>query len=136
MTIDELLALYAPHWEDAPESTFYVLGDRDYLYRVSDVVVPRKCAVKFEDDHIIFAVFYGRNERYLGFALHVKDSTQKPFGAITEPQWIQIVDMTSTIHTEPEAIVDFALMRMLRFKTDGERGHSYILSTRRKDTCL
>jgi hypothetical protein len=122
-----------PHWSVVPESSFYQIGDHDYMYRVSDPVLPRKCTLRFEDDNVAFAVFYGRNEKYLGFVLHAK---KDDFSAVVQPQWVMLADATSKTHTKPAPVVDFAPMRMIKCLSDGALGASYWLSTRRKDTCL
>lgn len=131
--VDSITETCYPHWAVMPDGAFYQIGDYDYMYRMADPVLPRKCTLKFEDNHVAFAVFYGRNEKYLGFVLHAKSDLFVP---IVQPQWVMLTDSTSHNHNTPKPVVDFAPMRMVKCLNDGSLGASYWLSTRRKDTCL
>lgn len=132
MELESIVDTYYSFWDSIVEGSFSQVTGMDYLYRLGSTT-PRKSAVKYEDTNVLLSVFFGRNERYLGFGLHVK---RDGFSSIHQPHWVMLTDASSTQHTSPQYTVDFPPMRMLRCSTDGELGYSYWLSARRKDTCL
>ncbi len=131
---------YYDNWSDATPGCFSLLGERDFLYRVTPkksdkpTDLPKKYTTKFENEHVEFVVFFGKNERYLGFGFHAKVALS-PFH---QQQHVMFVDSKSVgKHEGIEYLVeDFTQMFLARSKTDGPIGYSYWLSTKRKESIL
>jgi len=132
---DLILETCYPHWGVIPDGTVSAIGTLDFMYKVPAADPPKKCVVKYEDEFVAFGVFYGKNERYLGFGLHI---LAPGFTVTSQSQWITVTDASSRNHKlgSMKVLVDFAPLRMISILNDGKRGISYQVSTRRKDTCL
>lgn len=130
-----LYELCYPHWVTAPEGCVFPIGDTVWLYRMPGSDPPKKCLDKYTDDNIVFSVFYGKNERYLGFGVQ---ALRPGFVSASQAQWLTLADASSTKHNQGtmKVLIDFAPLRMISIANDGNIGVSYQVSTRRKDTCL